>query len=148
MAEPFPDIMTAFLAQPTITGYFNSIVRRHVMEVIKDAKAYPFLGLWTTDNTVDDDAGDGDDIDAANYTLIAAKKLERHATQNRTQYQDEATAELAGVVNDAAQAFAYDAGGIVASVTVRDWFVDESEGTRESKLVWIEIGLTVRYETK
>jgi len=148
MAEPFADIMTAFLAQATITGYFRSIKRQHVMEPIKDAKVTPMLALWVTDNTVDDDAGDGEDVDAANYTLVAVKKLEAHAVDDRTQHQDEATAELAGVIKEAARLFAYDAGGIVAGAEARDWFVDEAEGSRESKLVWIEIGLTIRYETK
>ena len=58
MAEPFADIMAAFLAQPVITTYSKLIERQHVMEVIKEAKVSPFLRLWATDNTVDDDACD------------------------------------------------------------------------------------------
>lgn len=135
----FSDIMTAWLAQTALTEYFPSIVRRRV-EPAKWTKALPLLAVYVTDNLRDDDSGDGNASEVANYTIVAAAKLAAGESQ------DVRLAEMAALLQQAAKGFVYaNVSGISADAKLAAWTSDEAAGDQPGSVVWLEAPLRLEY---
>jgi hypothetical protein len=135
----FSDIMTAWLAQPELTAYFTSIERRRV-EPMQWKKPFPLLAVWVTDDEAPDDAGDNRFKQLANYTIVAAARLEAAG------FQDKLLAEMTALLRAAAKDFIYsNVDGISADATLGSWFSEDNTGSEPASLVWLTAPLRFSY---